>query len=160
MMQLMYCVSEHVHELVCCVSEHVHELVFQNMYMNLCCVAEHVHELVCCVSEHACELMFQNMYVNLCFRTCTWTCAVLQNMYMNFGEIGSNIKELMEEFQKKSKSQAKVESIADMKVWYIFECRHWVSALSVGIVCQRWVWLALSISVECQHLVLALSVSV
>nr|KAG5706533.1 hypothetical protein BaRGS_028704 [Batillaria attramentaria] len=31
------------------------------------------------------------------------------------GEIGSNIKELMEEFQKKSKSQAKVESIADMK---------------------------------------------
>ena len=39
-----------------------------------------------------------------------------QNMYMNFGEIGSNIKELMEEFQKKSKSQAKVESIADMKV--------------------------------------------
>ena len=37
-------------------------------------------------------------------------------MYMNFGEIGSNIKELMEEFQKKSKSHAKVESIADMKV--------------------------------------------
>ena len=35
---------------------------------------------------------------------------------MNFGEIGSNIKDLMEEFQKKSKSQAKVESIADMKV--------------------------------------------
>ena len=42
-----------------------------------------------------------------------------QNMYMNFGEIGSNIKELMEEFQKKSKSQAKVESIADMKVSHI-----------------------------------------
>lgn len=39
------------------------------------------------------------------------------NMYMNFGEIGSNIKELMEEFQKKSKSQAKVESIADMKAF-------------------------------------------
>ena len=37
-------------------------------------------------------------------------------MYMNFGEIGSNIKDLMEEFQKKSKSQTKVESIADMKV--------------------------------------------
>lgn len=44
------------------------------------------------------------------------TCIILQNMYVNFGEIGSNIKELMEEFQKKSKSQAKVESIADMKV--------------------------------------------
>ncbi len=40
----------------------------------------------------------------------------LQNMYLNFGEIGSNIKDLMEDFQRKSKSQAKVESIADMKV--------------------------------------------
>ncbi len=35
---------------------------------------------------------------------------------MNFGEIGANIKQLMEEFQKKSKSQGKIESIADMKV--------------------------------------------
>jgi len=35
---------------------------------------------------------------------------------MNFGEIGSNIKQLMEEFQQRSKSQAKVDSIADMKV--------------------------------------------
>ena len=35
---------------------------------------------------------------------------------MNFGEIGSNIKDLMEDFQKKSKSQSKIESIADMKV--------------------------------------------
>ena len=39
-----------------------------------------------------------------------------QNIYLNFGEIGSNIKDLMEEFQKKSKSQSKIESIADMKV--------------------------------------------
>ena len=39
-------------------------------------------------------------------------------MYSNFGEICSNIKELMEEFQKCSRSQAKVESIADMKVKY------------------------------------------
>ncbi|OWF48430.1 vacuolar protein sorting-associated protein 45-like [Mizuhopecten yessoensis] len=39
------------------------------------------------------------------------------NMYNNFGEIGTNIKDLMEEFQKKSKSQAKVESIADMKAF-------------------------------------------
>ncbi|XP_022331631.1 vacuolar protein sorting-associated protein 45-like [Crassostrea virginica] len=39
------------------------------------------------------------------------------NMYNNFGEIGSNIKELMEEFQKKSQSTAKVESIADMKAF-------------------------------------------
>ena len=35
---------------------------------------------------------------------------------MNFGEIGANIKQLMEDFQKKSKSQGKIESIADMKV--------------------------------------------
>lgn len=40
----------------------------------------------------------------------------LQNMYLNFGEIGSQIKDLMEHFQLKSQSQAKVESIADMKV--------------------------------------------
>lgn len=38
-------------------------------------------------------------------------------MYNNFGEIGSNIKDLMEDFQKKSQSTAKVESIADMKVF-------------------------------------------
>jgi len=41
---------------------------------------------------------------------------VCQNLYLNFGEIGSNIKQLMEEFQQRSKSQAKVDSIADMKV--------------------------------------------
>ncbi|XP_074650382.1 vacuolar protein sorting-associated protein 45-like [Tubulanus polymorphus] len=39
------------------------------------------------------------------------------NMYNNFGEIGNNIKDLMDEFQKKSESQAKVESIADMKAF-------------------------------------------
>ncbi|CAM9818880.1 unnamed protein product [Lampetra fluviatilis] len=39
------------------------------------------------------------------------------NMYLNFGEIGTNIKNLMEEFQKKSKSSQKVESIADMKAF-------------------------------------------
>ncbi len=37
-------------------------------------------------------------------------------MYSNFGEICSKIKELMEEFQKYSRNQTKVESIADMKV--------------------------------------------
>lgn len=39
-----------------------------------------------------------------------------QNMYLNFGEIGANIKSLVEEYQAKSKSHTKVESIADMKV--------------------------------------------
>lgn len=38
-----------------------------------------------------------------------------KNMYANFGEIGSTIKGLMEEFQRKAKDQKKVESIADMK---------------------------------------------
>jgi vacuolar protein sorting-associated protein 45 len=38
-----------------------------------------------------------------------------RNMYLNYGEIGINIKELMDDFQKKTKNQQKVESIADMK---------------------------------------------
>lgn len=38
-------------------------------------------------------------------------------MYLNFAEIGSNIKNLMEDFQRrKPKEQQKLESIADMKV--------------------------------------------
>uniref|UniRef100_A0A8C3XTW9 Vacuolar protein sorting-associated protein 45 n=1 Tax=Chelydra serpentina TaxID=8475 RepID=A0A8C3XTW9_CHESE len=40
------------------------------------------------------------------------------NMYLNFAEIGSNIKNLMEDFQRrKPKEQQKVESIADMKAF-------------------------------------------
>ncbi|XP_054711867.1 vacuolar protein sorting-associated protein 45-like isoform X2 [Uloborus diversus] len=39
------------------------------------------------------------------------------NLYSNFGEIGVKIKDLMEEFQKKTMSQKKVESIADMKAF-------------------------------------------
>lgn len=41
-------------------------------------------------------------------------------MYSNFGEIGVKIKELMDDFQVKTKSQKKVESIADMKVILFF----------------------------------------
>lgn len=37
------------------------------------------------------------------------------NMYANYGEIGSTIKQLMEEFQRKANDHKKVESIADMK---------------------------------------------
>lgn len=38
-------------------------------------------------------------------------------MYLNFAEIGTNIKNLMEDFQRrKPKEQQKLESIADMKV--------------------------------------------
>ncbi|XP_047348718.1 vacuolar protein sorting-associated protein 45 [Vespa velutina] len=37
------------------------------------------------------------------------------NLYLNFGEIGQTIKELMDVFQRKAKNQQKVESIEDMK---------------------------------------------
>ena len=37
-------------------------------------------------------------------------------MYSNYGEICVKIKELMEDFQKRSQSTTKVETIADMKV--------------------------------------------
>lgn len=40
-----------------------------------------------------------------------------KNMYLNFGEVASTIKEMMEDYQKKAKSQQKVESIADMKAF-------------------------------------------
>ncbi|NXE98673.1 VPS45 protein, partial [Menura novaehollandiae] len=40
------------------------------------------------------------------------------NMYLNFAEIGTNIKNLMEDFQRrKPKEQQKLESIADMKAF-------------------------------------------
>ena len=42
--------------------------------------------------------------------------AYRDNMYLNFGEIGSNMKQLMDDFQKTAKSNQKLESIADMKV--------------------------------------------
>lgn len=38
-----------------------------------------------------------------------------KNIFLNYGEIGQNIKELMEQFQTKAKSHQKIESIADMK---------------------------------------------
>ncbi|ESP05609.1 hypothetical protein LOTGIDRAFT_208594 [Lottia gigantea] len=38
-----------------------------------------------------------------------------ENMYLNFGEMGTNIQKLMDEFQKTSKNHTKVESIQDMK---------------------------------------------
>eukprot|EP00112_Aurelia_sp_Birch-Aquarium-sp1_P005793 Seg1658.2 transcript_id=Seg1658.2/GoldUCD/mRNA.D3Y31 product="Vacuolar protein sorting-associated protein 45" protein_id=Seg1658.2/GoldUCD/D3Y31 len=39
------------------------------------------------------------------------------NMYLNFGEIGQNMKQLMDEFQKSAKSNQKLDSIADMKAF-------------------------------------------
>eukprot|EP00731_Ephydatia_muelleri_P008714 Em0004g1052a len=37
------------------------------------------------------------------------------NMYLNFGDIGTNIKDLMEQYQEKSVSRQQIESISDMK---------------------------------------------
>lgn len=38
-----------------------------------------------------------------------------KNMYLNFGELGSNIKEYLDEYQRKHKSSQNIESIDDMK---------------------------------------------
>lgn len=38
-----------------------------------------------------------------------------KNRYLNFGEIGQNIKTLMNEYQKKAQTHQQLESIADMK---------------------------------------------
>ena len=38
-----------------------------------------------------------------------------KNMYLNFGDLGGNIKEYVEQYQFKTKSTASIESIADMK---------------------------------------------
>lgn len=37
------------------------------------------------------------------------------NMYLNFGELGNTIKEYVDQYQNKTKSNANIESIADMK---------------------------------------------
>ena len=39
----------------------------------------------------------------------------LKSMYLNYGDIGQTIKELMEEYQRKLSKQQKVESLTDMK---------------------------------------------
>ena len=38
-----------------------------------------------------------------------------KNMYLNFGDLGGNIKDYVEQYQSKTKSNASIESIADMK---------------------------------------------
>ena len=40
-----------------------------------------------------------------------------KSMYLNFGEVGVAIKELLEEYQAKAKSHEQIESIADMKAF-------------------------------------------
>jgi len=36
-------------------------------------------------------------------------------MYQNFGDLGANIKEYVDQYQTKTKSSSNIESIADMK---------------------------------------------
>lgn len=38
-----------------------------------------------------------------------------KNMYLNFGDLGGNIKEYVEQYQSKTKNNADIESISDMK---------------------------------------------
>lgn len=38
-----------------------------------------------------------------------------KNMYLNFGDLGGNIRDYLEQYQSKSKNNASIESIADMK---------------------------------------------
>ncbi|TAQ85624.1 hypothetical protein B7494_g6029 [Chlorociboria aeruginascens] len=38
-----------------------------------------------------------------------------KNMYLNFGDLGGNIKEYVEQYQSKTKNSSNIESIADMK---------------------------------------------
>ena len=38
-----------------------------------------------------------------------------KNMYLNFGELGNTIKDYVDQYQSKTKSNANIESIADMK---------------------------------------------
>lgn len=38
-----------------------------------------------------------------------------KNMYNNYGDLGNNLNELVDEFKRKNKSQSKVESIEDMQ---------------------------------------------
>jgi vacuolar protein sorting-associated protein 45 len=38
-----------------------------------------------------------------------------KNMYLNFGDLGGNIKDYVDQYQTKTKSNMNIESIADMK---------------------------------------------
>ncbi|KAG4219214.1 hypothetical protein PC116_g32306 [Phytophthora cactorum] len=38
-----------------------------------------------------------------------------KNMYLNFGDLGGNIKDYVEQYQSKTKNNANIESITDMK---------------------------------------------
>ena len=51
------------------------------------------------------------------FQYCSYFGLNFQNMFKNYGEIGQTIKGLMDEYQTKSQSHQKLESIRDMKAF-------------------------------------------
>ena len=69
----------------------------------------HVTSLAPASHNNIVEIIYFKLKVNL-------SLFLFQNMYLNFGEIGASIKTLVEAYQSRSKDQAKLESIADMKV--------------------------------------------
>lgn len=78
------------------------------------------------------------------------------NMYKNFGDIGSNIRNLVDEFQKRTKSHEKIESIADMKVHFksFFEGSSvhsfaFLELFSFGSLCRRHLWRIIPNSALC-----------
>lgn len=48
--------------------------------------------------------------ISIAFNSC-----LFQNKYLNFGDIGQNIKTLMNDYQKKAQTHQQLESISDMK---------------------------------------------
>lgn len=79
-------------------------------------VLQHLARIRVTIATMSCCRML--VCLRLCVCLCVSSiCQFFQNMYLNFGEIGTNIKNLMEDFQKKRpKGQQKLESISDMKV--------------------------------------------
>ena len=63
------------------------------------------------------ENVFKNYFFSYIWIKCNRQTLWLKNMYSNYGEICVKIKELMEDFQKRSQSTTKVETIADMKAF-------------------------------------------
>lgn len=60
-------------------------------------------------------------------------------MYLNYGEIGQTIKDLMEEYQKRLSKQQKVESINDMKHFVESYPQFKVRLCSFVLYCKNWI---------------------
>ena len=102
-------------------------LYFYLFWQEVVLSAEHdeFYQKVTKVSSYCCykttirlkASLFSYMQISPCVYVLTdFSFYLYQNMYLNFGEIGQNIKTLMTEFQQNVKSNQRLESIADMKV--------------------------------------------